>query len=150
MLGEGESIMARRVLCIDDDPLLLPITTKALEQHGFEVTAASGNDEALAHLERDPKGFDVVIQDSQRPLGRCLADAGAPEELHELSGVLFLRRHIWRLNPRLPCIFVTMTPRSFIFHQGPALEGNPRFRYLMKPSPPDELSAVVQEILAEA
>ena len=137
-------------IIIDDDPVIRSVMAKALERHGFDVTAASGNDEALAHLEQDPQAFDVVIQDSQRPLGRCLADAGAPEELHELSGILFLRRHIWRLNPRLPCIFVTMTPRSFIFHQEPSLEGNPLFRYLMKPSPPDELSAVVQEILAEA
>jgi len=142
--------MKNRVLYIDDDPGMLMASASALGRHGFAVTATSGNDEALAHLERDPQGFDVVIQDSQRPLGRCLADAGEPEDLHELSGILFLRRHIWRLNPRLPCIFVTMTPRSFIFHQEPALQGNPLFRYLMKPSPPDELSAVVQEILAEA
>ena len=142
--------MKNRVLYIDDDPPILMVAAHVLREHGFDVTAAPGNDEALAHLEQDPRAFDLVIQDSQRPLGRCLADAGAPEELHELSGVLFLRRHIWRLNPRLPCIFVTMTPRSFIFHQEPALQGNPLFRYLMKPSPPDELSAVVQEILAEA
>jgi len=142
--------MAQRVLCIDDDPSMLMVTAKTLERQGFAVTAAAGNDEALAHLERDPQGFDVVIQDSQRPLGRCLADAGAPEELHELSGILFLRRHIWRLNPRLPCVFVTMTPRSFIFHKESALKGNLLFRYLMKPSPPDELAAVVQEILTEA
>ena len=142
--------MKNRVLYIDDDPPILMVAAQVLRKHGFEVTAAPGNDEALAHLERDPRAFDLVIQDSQRPLGRCLADAGEPEDLHELSGVLFLRRHIWRLNPRLPCIFVTMTPRSFIFHQEPALQGNPLFRYLMKPSPPDELSAVVQEILAEA
>jgi len=92
--------MARRVLCIDDDPPMLTITAEMLRQHGFAVTAVSGNDEALAHLERDPQGFDVVIQDSQRPFGRCLAAAGEPDDLHELSGVLFLSRHIWRLNPR--------------------------------------------------
>jgi len=142
--------MTTRLLYIDDDPGILMAEASALGRHGFAVTAVSGNDEALALLERDPEGFDVVVQDSQRPLGRCLADAGEPEDLHELSGVLFLRRHIWRLNPRLPCIFVTVTPRSFIFHQEPSLEGNPLFRYLMKPSPPDELAAVVQEILTEA
>lgn len=86
--------MARRILCIDDDPGVLMASASALRRNGFAVTAASGNDEALAQLERDPQGFDVVVQDSQRPLGRCLADAGEPEDLHELSGVLFLRRHI--------------------------------------------------------
>lgn len=150
MLGEGESIMAKRVLCIDDDPGMLMITAKGLERQGFAVTAAAGNDEALAHLERDPEAFDIVVQDSQRPLGKCLAEAGEPDDLHELSGVLFLRNHIWRLNPRLPCIFVTMTPRTFIFHEEPSLEGNPLFRYLMKPSASTELAAAVHEVLAEA
>ena len=142
--------MGNRVLYIDDDPSVLMVAVKALRQHGFDVTAAPGNDEALAHLERDPRAFDLVIQDSQRPLGRCLADAGEPEDLHELSGVLFLRRHIWRLNPRLPCLLVTMTPLTFILDREPALRQNPLFRYLTKPFLLSELAAAVQEILGEA
>ena len=141
--------MSKRILYIDDDPCVLIVAAQVLREHGFDVTAVSGNDEALAHLERDPQQFDVVIQDSLRPLGRCLADAGAPEELHELSGILFLRRHIWRLNPRLPCVLVTMTPLMFVLRQEPGLRGNPLFRYLTKPFPLAELAAVVQEILAE-
>jgi len=141
--------MARRVLCIDDDPLVLSITAKALERHGFDVTAVPGNDEALAHLEQDPQTFDVVIQDCLRPLGRCLADVGPPDELYGASGQLFLRRHIWRLNPALPCLFITMDSLGFLLRADPGLEGNPLFHYLTKPFMIQEMIATVCNILAE-
>jgi len=141
--------MTTRLLYIDDDSAVLAIATKALVENGFSVTAAPGNDEALAHLEQDPQAFEVVIQDCLRPLGRCLADVGPPDELHGASGQLFLRRHIWRLNPALPCLFATMDSLGFLLRADPGLEGNPLFHYLTKPFQLQEMIATVRNILAE-
>jgi len=141
--------MKNRVLYIDDDPPILAVAANALSRHGFEVTAAAGNDEALDHLEQDPQAFDLVIQDCLRPLGRCLADVGPPDELHGASGQLFLRRHIWRLNPALPCLFATMDSLGFLLLADRGLKGNPLFHYLTKPFGFQEMIATVRNILAE-
>jgi CheY-like chemotaxis protein len=139
--------MSNRLLYIDDDQPLLAVAAKVLREHGFDVTAAPGNDEALAHLEREPQGFDLVIQDCQRPLGRCLADTGPPDALHGSSGLFFLRRHIWRLNPRLACLFATANPASWLCHRDPELLGNPFFHYLSKPFALAQLVIAVEDIL---
>jgi len=141
--------MSKQILYIDDDPPILMVAAQVLRKHGFDVTAASGNDEALAHLEQDPQAFDLVIQDCLRPLGRCLADVGPPDELYGASGQLFLRRHIWRLNPALPCLFITMDSLGFLLRADPGLEGNPLFHYLTKPFEIQEMIATVRNILAE-
>lgn len=123
-----------RVLYIDDSSRVLAVATHILREASIEVATADGNDEALDLLAKRPGVFDVVIQDCQRPLGRCLTDLGPAEGLNDLSGLFFLRRHVWRLNPRMPCIMVTMDPLFVLFRRDPALVGNPLFHYLPKPS----------------
>lgn len=55
-------------LVVDDVPALRDITALMLTDQGFEVVTASGGGEALAILERDPDGIDLVVTDYAMPL----------------------------------------------------------------------------------
>ena len=55
----------RRVLVVDDEPLIRFATVEALEDAGFEVLEASNADEALVLLQRND--FDAVFTDVNMP-----------------------------------------------------------------------------------
>jgi len=65
--GSGDtSVRGRpRILCVDDEPLVLKSMTASLRKH-VEVVSANGAAEALELLEKDP-GFPVVISDYRMP-----------------------------------------------------------------------------------
>jgi DNA-binding NtrC family response regulator len=70
---------ARRVLVVDDEPLILRCTADLLAEEGYEVALASGYEEALARLEAAPDTSVLVtdISFSGGPdgiaLARCVA-----------------------------------------------------------------------------
>jgi len=75
-----------RVLLVDDQASILASYSRALAHAGFEVTAASGGDEAFRYLESAP--FDVVLTDFLVP---------------KISGLTFLER-LHAFSPELPVI----------------------------------------------
>ncbi len=58
--------VTRRVLVVEDDPLVRRATTRLLERSGHEVVAVADGSEALALLERSPT-FHVVVSDVVMP-----------------------------------------------------------------------------------
>src|SRR6185436_20096079 len=52
---------ARRVLVVDDEPLILDIVRYFLEQGGYEVEAVEGGEKALAAAKKKP--FDIAVLD---------------------------------------------------------------------------------------
>jgi two-component system cell cycle sensor histidine kinase/response regulator CckA len=66
------------ILVVEDEPHVLEVTRRVLEEHGYRVLAAAGGDEALAHLAKDPAIrlmlADVVMpgMDGQELLSRAL------------------------------------------------------------------------------
>jgi CheY-like chemotaxis protein len=58
--------MARRVLVVDDEWLILDFTRSALEDLGCEVVTASGAAEALQQLRLDER-IELLITDMQMP-----------------------------------------------------------------------------------
>ena len=75
-----------RVLLVDDQPSILASYSRALAHAGFEVTEASGGDEAFRRLESAP--FDVVLTDLLVP---------------KISGLAFLEK-LHAFSPELPVI----------------------------------------------
>jgi antitoxin Phd len=75
-----------RVLLVDDQPSILASYSRALAHAGFEVTEASGGDEAFRRLESAP--FDVILTDLLVP---------------KISGLAFLER-LHAFSPELPVI----------------------------------------------
>ena len=61
-----EAEMARRVLVVDDEWLILDFTRSALEDLGCEVVTASGAAEALQQLRLDER-IELLITDIQMP-----------------------------------------------------------------------------------
>jgi two-component system cell cycle response regulator CpdR len=58
--------LARLVLVVDDEPLVLAITASMLEDLGCEVVTATNAPEALATLSADPR-VEILITDINMP-----------------------------------------------------------------------------------
>ncbi|MFN0181004.1 MAG: ATP-binding protein [Gemmatimonadales bacterium] len=84
-------MVGRRVLLVDDDEMVLEITSRILERAGYRVAAHSDPDEALRRLAADPEGFAVLITDRTMPA---------------LSGPEVARR-ARALSPALPIVLLT-------------------------------------------
>ena len=75
---------ARKVLVVDDEPLVLRATADLLAEDGYEVAVADGFDEALRRLEEVP-ATSVLVTDisfSDGPDGIALARAVAERWPH--------------------------------------------------------------------
>jgi CheY-like chemotaxis protein len=57
----------RRVLLVDDEPMLLSLTIRVLEHLGYRARGANGAEEALAILAAEPDTFDLLITDIRMP-----------------------------------------------------------------------------------
>ena len=61
----GEATVAKRILAVDDNPVMLEVYWQFLTQEGYEVTVAKDGSEALKALEAgDP---DLVLLDIEMP-----------------------------------------------------------------------------------
>jgi len=64
-----------KILCVDDDPDVIAVKRKILEQAGFEVTSCISAEDAIREIQR--VGFDGVVTDwrlgSER--GRAVVEA---------------------------------------------------------------------------
>lgn len=94
------------MMLVDDEPDILSVAKRGLEQRGYEVNAFTDPVEALESFEKDKNAFDVVVSD----IG-----------MSKMSG-LKLARHLWNLNEKLQICFLT------------AFEINPREAKKMFPS----------------
>jgi CheY-like chemotaxis protein len=99
--GDG---MGGRVLVVDDDPDVLRLARRVLEQHGYTVDTASDGVEALAQITREPPdllltdlwmprldGLSLVYQLRQRGVAFPILLFSATYEV-ELPGIPFLRK----------------------------------------------------------
>ncbi|MGD1850570.1 MAG: response regulator [Cyanophyceae cyanobacterium] len=56
-----------RILVVDDEPVNLQVLDNYLAFNGYRVTLATGGDEALAKIESEEGGFDLVLLDVMMP-----------------------------------------------------------------------------------
>lgn len=120
--------MSKRLLIVDDEPNLLRAVTACLRSEGYEVDAVRSGEEALVHLAQTLP--DLIISDIRMP---------------RMDGHMLARQ--LRTNPRtdlIPIIFLTAkderADRIAGFRSGVDA-------YLAKPFEPDELLAVIANIL---
>lgn len=66
--GVTEAKRHARVLLVDDSPSLRGLTEMLLIEEGYTVVPVSGGAEALAVIEHDQQGFDVLVTDFAMPL----------------------------------------------------------------------------------
>ncbi|MBI5524370.1 MAG: response regulator [Desulfarculus sp.] len=89
--GQGQAPMppGRRVLVVDDEPMVLDVLTRYLRHQGLETMAAGDGQEALRLFSQEP--CDLVISDLRMP------GMDGLQLLHAIKG----------LNPRVPFIFIS-------------------------------------------
>ena len=120
--------MSKRLLIVDDDPNLLRAVAACLRGQGYEVDTARSGDEALIHIaQRLP---DLIVSDIRMP---------------RMDGYALARQ--LRSNPRtdlIPVIFLTAKDESSERIAGIRSGVD---AYLTKPFEPDELIAVIGNIL---
>lgn len=121
--------MSKRLLIVDDDPNLLRAVAACLRGEGYEVDTARSGDEALVHIAlRLP---DLIVSDIRMP---------------RMDGYALARQ--LRSNPRtdlIPVIFLTAKDESSDRIAGIRSGVD---AYLTKPFEPDELIAVIGNILS--
>ena len=120
--------MTKRLLIVDDEPNLLRAVDAVLRNEGFETSTARNGKEALVAIAR--KQPDLVVSDVRMPV---------------MDGYALARR--LRSIPNyalIPIVFLTakgeIEDRVEGFHSGVDV-------YLTKPFEPDELIAVINNIL---
>ena len=121
--------MSKRLLLVDDEPNLLRAVAACLRGEGYEVDTARSGEEALVHVaQRLP---DLIVSDIRMP---------------HMDGYAFARQ--LRSNPRtglIPIVFLTAKDESAERIAGIRSGVD---AYLTKPFEPDELLAVIGNILA--
>lgn len=123
-----ESNLSKRLLIVDDDPNLLRAVAACLRGEGYEIDTARSGDEALIQIaQRLP---DLIVSDIRMP---------------RMDGYALARQ--LRSNPRtdlIPVIFLTAKDESSERIAGIRSGVD---AYLTKPFEPDELVAVIANIL---
>ena len=121
--------MSKRLLIVDDEPNLLRAVAACLRVEGYEVDTARSGEEALIHIaQRVP---DLIVSDIRMP---------------RIDGYALARQ--LRSNPRtdlIPIVFLTAKDESSERIAGIRSGVD---AYLTKPFEPDELVAVIANILA--
>ena len=85
-------IIARRILVVDDEPMVCDSTKRILAQDGHEVVTASSAAEALATFEKGK--FDLVITDYEMPAMKGDALAAAIKALAPEQPVLMITAYV--------------------------------------------------------
>jgi response regulator RpfG family c-di-GMP phosphodiesterase len=110
-----------RILCVDDEPMVLEALRDVLRR-SFDVDVAAGGAEGLALLKRNPRGYAIVLSDMRMP---------------EMSGSVFLReaRRVAPLAVRMLLTGYADTDAAI-----KAVNDGRIFRFLTKPCDRDELN----------
>lgn len=118
-----------RVLIADDDRLFVTINTAAFTQRGWTVDAAFDAMQALMHATRTPAP-DVVLLDLSMPAG---------SGYHTLA-----RLHASSRTAAIPVVIITGSTEADARARTEALGA---VRFLKKPIPPDDLAAVLLDVV---
>jgi CheY-like chemotaxis protein len=80
-----------KILLIDDEHSILKVQQRILEHLGYDVTIENKSESAMEMIEKNPKGFDLVITDMSMP---------------KMDGATLAQKAM-QINPDLPVIICT-------------------------------------------
>ena len=120
--------MARRILCADDDPVIIKLLEVNLEMEGYEVVTAEDGEAAVERArEVHP---DLVILDIMMPRMDGMAARQAMIEDPELSDI--------------PVIFLSARAQQSDIQKGYGLQV---VEYVTKPFDPVQLLEIIEKVL---
>jgi len=119
-----------RVLVVDDEPAVLRVITTLLERQGIRVQGQQDSREAVALVEGDELGFDLLVTDVV------------------MSGIngIELADRLWIRHPATPVLFMSGYSRQHLDLKDLASEHT---RFLSKPFQPAQLMAILGELLPQ-
>jgi DNA-binding NtrC family response regulator len=118
------------ILLVEDEPMILDITTKILERRGYTVMAAPTSGEAI-RLAREHAGeIHLLMTDVVMP---------------EMNG-RDLAKNLLSLYPNLKCLFMSGYTADVIAHHGVLDEG---VQFIQKPFSVQTLAVKIREVLDE-
>ena len=130
--GSEEIVIPQRgdehILVVDDEPFLVRVTQRQLENHGYTVTGISSSKDALEMIEANPWQFDLLITDQTMP---------------RLTG-MELALAVMAIRPDLPVILCT--GHSDLVSEEEALQSGVK-RYITKPIAANELTLAARSVL---
>ncbi len=126
--GEKYPRGSERILVVDDEEMIIDITTLHLESLGYQVTSRAGSVEALELFAADPEAFDLVITDLTMP---------------NLTGDR-LARELMAIKPTLPVIICSGFSERIGQEMAKAIGVK---ALLMKPIAIEELARKVRGVL---
>ena len=123
--------MAKNILLIDDDKLILMTLKRLLAREGYKVTTAKNGAIAVNRMEND--GFDLIISDIKMP------------GMDGIETVKKLREYLVQnhKNP-IPEIFITAYAKEDIYQEALALNAS---GYIEKPFDVKTLVQTVQKAI---
>ena len=120
--------MAKRILVVDDDELVLMAINELLKPEGYEVNPVSSGTEALEKLDQD--GYDLLMLDIIMP---------------EMDGFELCRQIREKEDYReTPIVFLTAKNREEDRVRGLEVGGN---LFLSKPISPDKLLKIISDTI---
>jgi signal transduction histidine kinase len=119
------------ILLVEDEPVLLELTSQMVEMQGYTVLAAHSPNEALRLSEVHPGPIHLLMTDVVMP---------------EMNGK-DLACKLVALHPQLRCLFISGYTSDVIAHHGVLDEG---VHFLQKPYTVQVLSRKVREVLDHA
>jgi len=119
-----------RVLVVDDEPVVLEVTSRTLTQAGYLVSTASSAREALEMLA------------DGTPVHLVLTDVVMPETDGRMLGRLIGERH-----PALAVLYMSAYPKDDVLHRGSPEPGLP---FLQKPFSQDALLMAVRSLVRQS
>jgi two-component system alkaline phosphatase synthesis response regulator PhoP len=122
--------MAKRILVVDDDEMVLMALEELLKPEGYEVQTVSSGTEALQKL--DQGAYDLLMLDVIMP---------------EMDGYELCKRIRQKQDYKeTPVVFLTAKSRNEDKAKGLEAGGN---LYLSKPISPDKLLGIVSDVLGQ-
>lgn len=121
----------RKILVVEDEPVMRLVTEKILENAGYQVRQAADGLEALEIFRRDQDGFEAVVLDIVMP---------------RLDGRQTLAR-LRRMRPGLPVLVISGQPKDLALR---GIDQEDLLRFVGKPFNAKELVDDFQALLQVA
>jgi two-component system cell cycle sensor histidine kinase/response regulator CckA len=119
---------AETILVVEDEELVRTLAARSLREHGYRVVEARTSGEALAYVQENPEGVDLVLSDVVMPI----------------MGGRELSQRLGRVAPKVPVLFMSGYTGEDVVQRGLLDAGAP---FEQKPFSPEGLARKIREIL---
>jgi CheY-like chemotaxis protein len=116
------------ILFVDDEELLVEVSSMVLESLGYKVTSFTSSIEALEAFRKNPQGFDLLLTDMNMP---------------KLSG-LDLAREVTGIRPDTPIVLCTGFSETISSSHSASLGIR---KTIMKPMVARDIALAIREVL---